>query len=219
MKFGLVILALGISLLSFSQKDAETEMFLKAAADKALSYKTMKTNFEFVIENSQEETDNTYKGELWVKGNKFKMIVDNVITISDGKNRWVYMPEVNEVNISVIEKDEDLDPEERFLIEPLSLFTLYKKGFKYGTSGSQLIENKNYTIVDLTPEDISKPYFKIKCWISEELDYYAVKYFQKDGTRITLQLIDFVIDEKLKDSQFLFNPKSYPNVEIIDLRE
>ena len=208
-----------LSSIAFCQKDAETGLLLKAAADKAKAYSTIKTQFEFTVENSQEKSEDTYLGELYIKGSKFKMVVDKTVTFCDGKNRWVYLPDVNEVNISKVEKAEGLDPEERFLVEPISLFTIYEKGFKYNTSGTQAIDGKNYTVVDLSPEDISKPYFKIKCWISETNDYYAVKYFQKDGTRITLQLVDFKVNEKLKDELFVFKAVDYPNVEIIDLRE
>ena len=218
-KFWFTTSLLLLTTVVFCQKDAETGLLLKAAADKALAYSTIQTQFEFTVENSQEKTEDTYLGELYIKGHKFKMVVDKTVTFCDGKNRWVYLPDVNEVNISKVEKAEGLDPEERFLIEPLSLFTIYENGFKYNTLGTQEIDGKNYTVVDLSPEDISKPYFKIKCWISETNDYYAVKYFQKDGTRIALQLIDFKANEKLKDDLFVFRAVDYPNVEIIDLRE
>jgi len=192
---------------------------LKAAANKALAYKNIHIKFEFIVEKTQEKTEEKFLGELWIKSNKFKMVVDQTVTFCDGKNRWVYLPEANEVNVSLIDKTEDVDPEERFLVEPLSLFTLYEKGFKYSTVGSQVIDNKIYTVVDLSPEDISKPYFKVKCWISETNDYYSVKYFQKDGTRITLQLVSFITDEKLKDELFVFRTDDYKGVEVIDLRK
>ena len=218
-KILLIIVLFSISVFASAQKNKDAEIVLEKAADKALKYKTIHSKFEFLVENAQQEIEDTYKGELWVKGKRFKMSVDKTVIFSDGKTRWVYLTEVNEVNISTIEKDEGMDPEDLFLIEPLSLFTLYKKGFKYSISGTQLINEINYTVVDLSPEELDKPYFKIKYWISDEYDYYAVKYFQKDGTRITFNLVDFKSNEKIKDSAFSFDAKSYPNVEIIDLRD
>lgn len=202
-----------------AQKDTEAQEILEKAANKALAYKTIYTQFEFIVENAQNESKETYKGELWIKGDMFKMDVDNTITISDGKSRWVYLPEAEEVNVSNVEKGEDLDPEELFLVDPLSIFTMYKKGFKYVISGTQSIEGKEHSVVDLSPEDLNKPYFKIKCWISNDYNYNALKYFQKDGTRITLQLKQTKTDEKYKDALFIFNEKDHPNVEVIDLRE
>ncbi len=208
-----------MSQIVFGQKDPQAESILKQAADKGMAYKTLSFEFEFSVENVQDKSEEKYSGELWVKGDKFKMSIDNTITFCDGKSRWVFLPEVEEVNVSFVDKEEDLDPEERFLVEPLSLFTLYKKGFKYSISGDQKIEDKTYSVIDLSPEDIGKPFFKIKCWISDEYDYYAVKYFQKDGTRITLQIKTLTVNNKLKDSLFSFNSNDYPNVEVIDLRE
>lgn len=214
---GLTLMLIAFSL--YAQKDPEAQSLLKNAAEKALAYKTIKTQFEFIVESAQEGTKETYQGNLWIKGDKFKMEVDNTITICDGKSRWVYLPEAEEVNVSTIDKNEDLDPEEMFLVEPLSIFTLYEKGFKYLISGTQEINGKPHSVIDLSPEDLNKPYFKIKCWISESYNYSAIKYFQKDGTRITLQLKEIKTDEKLKDAMFVFNAKEHPNVEVIDLRE
>lgn len=204
---------------TYGQKDPEAKSILEQAANKALAYKTIYIKFEFVVKDSQTDSDETYNGELWIKKDKFKMMVDNTITFSDGKSRWVYLPEVEEVNVTTVVKDEDLDPEERFLIEPLSIFTLFKNDFKYLISGSQMIDDVNHSVIDLAPTDLNKPYFKIKCWISDEFDYGAIEYFQKDGTRITLQLAEMKINQKLKDTMFEFDEKEHPDVEVIDLRD
>ncbi len=218
-RISIIMLFLSFSANIFGQKNPETLKLLKSAADKAIAYKTIHTKFNFLVENTQEETKETYDGEFWVKGKKFKMIVDKTVTFSDGKTRWVYLPDQEEVTVTNVQKVDDLDPEERFLNEPLSLFTLYESGFKYVTEGTQKIDGKNYTLVDLSPEDISKPFFKIRVWISDNFDYYGVKYFQKDGTRITLHLTEFQHDEKLKDDLFEYSIKDNPDVEVIDLRK
>lgn len=217
-KYLIVLIVLVLPIFGFAQKDVEAGKILKASSDKALAYKTVIMKFEFIVTNIQEKGEQKFVGEMWVKGNRFKMSMEQSITFCDGKSRWVYLPEANEVNVSYINKEEDLDPEDRFLIDPMSIYTIYKKGFKYSISGNQQIEGKNYSVVNLSPDDINKPYFKIKVWISDENDYYSVKYFQKDGTRITLQLIEFSANNKLKDSFFSFNTSDYPNVEVIDMR-
>jgi outer membrane lipoprotein-sorting protein len=219
MKKLILLMIIFLPVVIFAQKEKDAEILLKKAADKALSYKTIDTKFKFTIESVQDKSKENYSGKLLIKGSKFKMTLNSSITFCDGKTRWVYMKESNEVNVSTINKSEDLDPEDRFLIDPISIFTVYKKGFKYKIDGTQTIENKKYTVVSLAPEDKTKPYFKIKIWISEDFDYYSIKYFQKDGTRIILQLTDFSSNNKYKDSFFSFDKTKYPNVEIIDLRE
>jgi len=86
-------------------------------------------------------------------------------------------------------------------------------------SGTETINNKNYQIIDLSPEDLDKNYFKIRCWISETDDLYMLRFFQKDGTRISFKFKSFVPNAKTKDSDFLFQSKDHPGVEVIDLRE
>jgi len=219
MKKIILLLIAVFPIIVFGQKEKDAEILLNNAANKALSYKTIDTKFEFTVENIQEKSKEEYKGELWIKGSRFKIKMPHTITFCDGKTRWVYLSESKEVNISNINKSDDLDPEDRFLIDPISIFTVYKKGFKYHIAGTQTIKGENYTVVSLAPEDISKPYFKIKIWISEENDYFSVKYFQKDGTRIILQFTDFIFNNKYKDSFFTFDTSKHPNVEVIDMRE
>jgi len=205
--------------IASAQKDPNAQVLLKAVAEKANTYKSIKVGFEYTLHNVQENITEKYNGNVLIKGNKFKMSVDETITFSDGKNRWVYLTGSNEVNISEVLNTEDLEPEERFMNNPMSLYTLYENGFKYVLSGTELMDGKTYSLVDLSPEDINKPYFKIRCYIADNKDLGALKYFQKDGTRILLKFFSLEVDKKMKDSEFVFFEKDYPGVEIIDLRE
>ncbi|PKP11085.1 MAG: hypothetical protein CVU09_04720 [Bacteroidetes bacterium HGW-Bacteroidetes-4] len=202
-----------------AQKDPAAEALLKAMANKAQTYKSIDVEFEYTLENGQTNSKENYKGSVLIKGNKFKMQIDGTITFSDGKSRWVYLEESNEVNISAVIESDELEPEERFMNDPMSLYTLYEKGFKYTLSGTETVDGMNYNLIDLTPEDISKPYFKIRCWITPQDELNALKYFQKDGTRILLKFTSIKLDKKVKDSDFVFSPKDYPGVEVIDLRD
>jgi outer membrane lipoprotein-sorting protein len=215
------ILVLGFVALfclsGFAQKEPDAELILKAVADKALAYKSIQADFEYEIENKENKTDETFKGSMLLKGDKFRLNADGTITICDGKIRWVYLEESKEVNISKRIDSESLEAEERFLNNPLSLYTIYRKGFKYMKFGEETIDNKVYRLIDLSPEDINKPYFKVRCWISGSNDLYMMRYFQKDGTRITFKFKNFTPNAKTKDTDFVFQAKDYPGVEVIDM--
>jgi len=218
MKLSLVIFSLLVSIVAFGQKEQEALDILKAVEKKGLAYKSIKSNIEYLLENSHEQSNEKVKGTILIKGKKFRLDVDNTITFCDGKNKWVYLIESNETNLTEVFYDEDIEPEERFMNDPLSVYSLYKKGFKYKVTGDATFENKKYTVIDLTPESLDKPYFKIRYWFSQSNDIYAVKYFQKDGMRITLTFLEFESNLKLKDEVFTFKESEYPEVEIIDLR-
>lgn len=216
--FLITILVLSFSTIK-AQKDKEAQEVLDKMAEKVLDYKTIKTGFVFHVTNPETEIDERYKGTVLIKDNKYRMKVDGTISISDGKSRWVYLEESNEVNVSDVISSEDLSADERFMNDPLALFTLFKDGFKFNLSGTEKLEGKEYMMVDISPEDLDKPYFKIRYWVSPEYDVKKIKYFQKDGTRIVLEFEDFETDVKAKESEFDFNEKDYPGVEVIDLRE
>jgi outer membrane lipoprotein-sorting protein len=147
------------------------------------------------------------------------MSANEMVTYSDGKTRWVYLEESNEVNISKRNNSDNLEAEERFFNNPISLFTIYKSGFKYLKFGTETIDGKIYQLIDLSPDDINKPYFKIRCWISDSNDLFMIRYFQKDGTRISFQFKNFRTNVKTNDTDFIFQVKDFPGVEVIDMRE
>lgn len=203
---------------AFAQKDKDALEVLKKVEKRGLAHKSILTSVDYKLENPEEKNNETLNGKLLMKGNKFKFTIDQTETYCDGKTKWVYLIESDEVNVSNVVQADDLDPEEQFINNPLSIFSFYKKDFKYVLKGKEKIDTKNSTVIDLTPENLKKPYFKIRLWILDNYDIYAIKYFQKDGIRINLFFKDFKTNIKAENSDFIFDKKKYPNVEIIDLR-
>lgn len=217
-RLSLVIL-LFATINCFAQKDPEAKALLDKAAEQVLSYKSISTDFDYLFENLAEEKSESYSGQLLIKGKKFRMDVDKTITFCDGKQRWVYLVDNNEVTISNVENSEDDSPEDRFMTDPLSLYTLYREGFKYMLGEQEDIKGKTTQIVELSPENIKKPFFKIKYWFSADNNLQQIKCFLKDGTRYTLTLSNTAINQKIDDSQLNFDAKKYPGVEVIDMRD
>lgn len=221
MKLSKIIGLLGVFLcivfVSIAQEPDATAL-LEASSKKVHALKNVKIKFEYSITTVENSSDEVYKGEFLVKGKKYKLSIDETVSYSDGKTRWVYLVESNEVNISEVVFGEDLDLEEQFLNEPLSIYDLYTKGFKVGLNGSGKVNDVTVYEIDLTPNDLDKPYFKIRYIITEKNDLHSVQYFQKDGTKVLLSVKSLEGGNKVKDSDFVFNSSSYPDVEVIDLR-
>ena len=217
-KIALMILALSAA-TCFAQKDPEAKAILDKAAKQAAGYKSITAEFDCVYENLAEEKSENYNGTLLLKGNRFRIDVDKTITFCDGKTRWAYITESNEVTISPIEVSNDDAPEDKFMSDPMSLYTIYRSGFKYIMGDTEEIGGKTMQIVELAPENIKKPYFKIKYWFSPNNDLYQIKCFQKDGTRFTLTLKKFATNQKIDDAELNFDAKKYPGVEVIDMRD
>ncbi len=200
----------------FAQKDPQAKLILDNVSQKALKYKDISASFEYTITGAGKNEN--YSGSFKVKGQKFTMEIDETIVYCNGKTRWVYLKESNEVNVTNIEITDSLEPEERFLVDPISLFSIYKSNYKYNIQGTENIDGKEFTLIDLTPENLNKTYFKIRLWITDNNDLSAVKYFQKNGERLTLTLKNVKPDNKFKDQEFDFKESDYKDVEVIDLR-
>lgn len=215
--FAFLISILATSAL-FGQMNSDALTLLQEVEKQGLKYKTIESGLTYVLENKAEGTNEKVSGLIQVKGSMFKLDIDQTVTFCDGKVKWVVLEESNEVNITEIYDLDDMLPEERFMNSPLSVYSMYKSDFKYMLFGEADLEGVTYVMVDLTPKSLDKPYFKIRYWISPDKDIYAVKYFQKDGMRISLYFDNFVGDKKIDDEEFIFKEGKYPGIEVIDLR-
>jgi len=208
----------------FAQKDAEAKVILNAMSAKYHAYDIVKSTFTFGVEDIQAHTTTSQNGVLIVqaKTNKYHLTLysselDNKSAIeqeiiSDGKNQWTYTHKDKEVQLSVVDNTGES-------FNPAQMFTLYEKGYKYIYTGNQTINGKVYQIVDLTPEDDKKEFFKVRLTIDKlKKQLYSALIFDKSGMRFTYTITNFTPDVKVSETTFTFDKKSNPGVEVVDLR-
>src|SRR5215217_701877 len=145
-----------------AQTDAKAKAILAQVSKKYRSYDVVKTDFSFVLDNQQAKIRESQEGTLYVKANanKYKVQMTNQDLISDGKSQWTYLKEDKEVQVANIDNSEDA-------INPAKLFTIYEKGFKYLYTGDAKAGNKVYQMIDLSPIDTKKSFFKIRLSIDK----------------------------------------------------
>jgi outer membrane lipoprotein-sorting protein len=98
------------------------------------------------------------------------------------------------------------------------LFTnFYDKDFLYKLNGEVKTAGKKYQEVELTPIDKSKPFHKVMLQIDKAM-IYVTKVFEKSGNRYTYSINNLKTGAVLPDQSFVFDPKKYPGVEVVDLR-
>ncbi len=104
-------------------------------------------------------------------------------------------------------------------INPLKIYEIYEKDFKYlyiqdKTEAGALCEE-----VDLVPEKKDAQYFKIKLLIKKkDKVIQSLTMFDKGGNRYKYTITKFVPNSIIADSFFTFDTKKHPGVEVIDLR-
>ena len=103
-------------------------------------------------------------------------------------------------------------------INPSEIFTIYKKGFNYKYAGETVVGGKKIQKIELTPQDKSKPYFKVKLDI-EKASYKInnMSVLSKNGINSDYAITTFSSNLTMNDTFFKFDEKTKPGVVIIDL--
>lgn len=210
----LLLVALGYVHTVNAQTDAKAKTILNDVSKKYRSYNIVKADFSLLIENKQANAKDTQQGTLYVKANanKYKISMTGQDMISDGKTLWTYLKEEKEVQVTNVNASEEA-------LNPAKIFTIYESGFKYLYTGDKKVGAKVYQIIDLTPTDINKSYFKIRLTIDKlAKQISSALIFEKNGNKYTYNVKAFVGNAKVPESIFTFDAKKFPGVEVVDLR-
>lgn len=197
---------------TFAQYDPKALEILEAMGAKYKSLPTYEASFSYALTNDVENIKEEFKGKLTVKGDKYRISLPEQEVINNGVTVWTYLPEVKEVNIDNYDKNSGD-------INPLKIYEIYQKDFKYlyiqdKTEGGVACEE-----IDLVPEKKDAQYFKIKLLIKKkEKVIQSLTMFDKGGNRYKYTITRFIPNAEVADSYFAFDPKKYPGVEVIDLR-
>ena len=209
----LTIFLLGYTVI-IAQQDLEAKKILDQLSEKTKSHKIIKTDFKVSYKNIKDNIQNSSEGTITVKGDKYRMKFMDSELFYDGKTLWSYLPDVNEVNITEPEPDD-----EDIFNNPRRLFTIYENDYKY-----QLIDNisengKDYALIDLFPFDLEEDFSRIRLQINTN-EYFlsSATIFGKDGSHYTITINNYKTNSNFDDSYFIFDENKYPDVEIIDMR-
>ncbi len=144
-------------------------------------------------------------GHIYIKGNKFCARTNMATIWYDGKDQWVYNKKAEEVNIS--HPTEELQQS----MNPYKFITIYKSGFNMSTQNA----GGKY-LVHLTAQNKQRAIQEMYITINRSYQPSQVKMRTAKGWSV-INISQFKAI-KLSDSTFRFNPKDYPNAELIDLR-
>jgi outer membrane lipoprotein carrier protein len=205
---GLVVM--GVS--AFAQQDPKAQQILDAMSKKYKEMPSFKAKFSFTLDNPQAKVRETTEGDIEVKGAKFHLKMGNQEIYNNGTTVWTYLKDVNEVNISNYEPDENE-------VTPTKIYTLYKQGYKYHFLEEKVYNGVTYEVVELNPEDRKNKFFKIKIEVNKaDKSVRSWKIFEKNGSTYTYMIKSFTPNLKLEDAYFNFDKSKYAGVSVEDLR-
>ncbi len=197
-----------IAQLGWSQYDPAAKTVLDAMSAKYKKVTAFKANFSQKIENKAAGIEEEMEGEITVKGKMYKLEVIGTEIFNNGKEVWVYTPDLEEVTVS------PYNPEEEE-ITPGNVYDIYKSGFKYALI-SQLSNGDR--VIELDPESKDKTFFKIRLIVDSKDNMKSFTVFEKTGSQYLYEIKNFKSLSSLTDSFFTFDPSKNPNVEVVDFR-
>jgi len=173
------------------------------------SYKNMTVGFDFIFENKSQNIKEVQQGTIVLQEESFRLEMQEQIIINDGESQWIYLADMNEVQIM------EHDPEEE-MMSPNKLFTIYEKGYKYTYVGAEAEKGKRLQVIDLFPEE-SGAFIKITLAVdAAKNQLHKIIMHDKNGGSYTYLVTSFKSNTSVPS--FTFNAADYPGTEVIDLR-
>ncbi|HPF97839.1 MAG TPA: outer membrane lipoprotein carrier protein LolA [Mangrovimonas sp.] len=204
MKKLFTVLAILVSLASFSQNDAKAKALLSEVSAKVKSYNNISIDFKYVLTNLSENINQETRGSVVMQGNKYKLDILGITRIYDGKTLYSISPEDEEVTIS---KEDGTDPNS---ITPSKMLSFYEDGFTYQMDILQTIKGRKIQYVKLTPMDSHSEIKQILLGIDAETKHiYNLIETGKNGTRTTLTVNSFKTNEPISPALFTFDESKH----------
>lgn len=201
-----------IGTVSFAQYDPKALETLEAMSKKYKAIPSFEASLTSSLTNESEGVKDEFKGKITVKGEKFRLSLDEQEIYNNGTTVWTYLPSAKEVNIDNYDPSSDD-------INPVKIFDMYKKGFKYLHLGEKTENGVVLEEIDLVPEKKDAQYFKIKMFIvKKDKTIQNWTMFDRSGNKYKYSITKFIPNVKVDDTFFNFDVKKYPGVEVIDLR-
>jgi len=198
---------------AMGKSDAEAKKVLDAVSAKFKTIKSINASFALKIENATGKVQGTKAGTVMMKGVKYKVSITGQEIFCDGATIWTYDMAANEVQVSTLDNSSGS-------ITPQKLFTnFYDKDFLFMLNPDVTKAGKTYQVVELTPVDKTKPFFKVVIEVDKASKVImSTRVFEKNGNRYLYAINSMATTATIPDDSFAFNLKKYPGVEVIDLR-
>lgn len=186
---------------------------VRAFARSMADLQSFSADIECAIETPSLTTEKGVKGRILARGESYKIVTPGLELYSDGRSRWQYLSEQNEVTIVPLDSVEAAP-----LDHPLQLFKRYATYFKVRYRGERRESGKTYLDYSFYPRNLRQPYSQIHLEVLGE-GYIPSKltYRGKDGTTYLIVMRNFKKNAPIAES-LGFDSAHHPGVTVVDLR-
>ncbi len=186
-------------------QDSKAKLLLDEVTTKIKGYTNIEIDFKYSLNNFKENINQESKGNVTMSGNKYVLNLMGVTKIFDGKKTYTINPEDEEVSISSTDDKEDTS------ITPNKLLTFYTKGYRFKWDIVQNVKGRKIQYIKLIPISAKDPRKEIFLGIDSKTKHiYTLIEIGKNGTKTTLTVNAFKINQPLSKNHFTFVESKYP---------
>jgi len=204
-----IVLLLFTSVLSIQLNAQDTkaaQKLLDEVSTKIASSETMTFEFDYVLENRQENIKQETNGSVTVSGDLYKLLFLGAEQLFDGKKTYTIIPENEEITITSVEETEDIG------INPSKLLYFYKEGYAFQWDIKQNLMGRTIQFIKLIPTEENKDVDYLLLGIDTvKKTIYRLIEIGSNQTRTTLTISNFVPNVKLTSNFFEFDASLYPD--------
>ena len=204
-----IVFLLFTSVLSIQLNAQDTkaaQKLLDEVSTKIASFETMTFEFDYVLENRQENIKQETNGSVTVSGDRYKLLFLGAEQLFDGEKTYTIVPENEEITITSIEETEDIG------INPSKLLYFYKEGYSFQWDIKQNVMGRTIQFIKLIPTEENKDVDYLLLGIDTiKKTIYRLIEIGSNQTRTTLTISNFVSNVKLTANFFKFDSSLYPD--------
>jgi outer membrane lipoprotein-sorting protein len=189
---------------SFSQNGGEAKKILDEVSQKMSSYNNIFIDFDYVLDNKEEDVSQELSGDVLLQGEKYMVNLFGSTQIYDGKKTYTVMPENEEVNVS------NADIDDKNLVTPSKFYSFYNSGYTFYMGKKKTIKGKKIQFVKLVPIDSNSEVKSVLVGVDMGSKHiYQVIENGKNGTNTILTAKKIKTDQDLDPNLFTFDKSKY----------
>ena len=212
-QYFIILSFLFFNLAGFAQGSGESRDILDRTYSDYIESGGIKLSFSNTTTEANGNVYDPQKGEAFIKGDKFRIEMDEMIIWFDGTTQWVLLTGLDEVNIS--------NPSETELasVSPLALLGIYREGFDLNKPVLKTINEKVVYQIDMTPVSSKGDIKAISAAVDRKNNTLVqVTLTMSNNLQNKIDISNYNSNYKFIDNEFAFNKSKYPGVEVVDLR-
>ena len=130
----LSLIFLGFIQVSLGQNDPKAVEILEKVSDNYQKLNGFSAIFEYTYSTEDEGLIQTNTGEVTVKGEKYRLTLDDQEIFNNGNTVWTLIKSSKYKEVTINDVEEDTEE-----LTPSNIYSIYKKGYEANLEGSSVM--------------------------------------------------------------------------------